>query len=199
MKGTTDKTSQVGVVPPPDWWNYHAKGCGKTHRGCAPDCPKDIYERTGRWVGPGKDLLLDSHNELECVVRAWFLDTLHEYTEEALAMDRTWGIETHDEITDLLYAVYLVSPATEGGNYARHRASFKNPRFRSVYTLCLRRRLNLTPTATEIGDCQKVLPDMTGYLHAMFKGRTKDFKTLEERRRQAEERTNQWLTGRIRR
>jgi hypothetical protein len=35
--------------PPEDWWTYHTKDCGTKYRGCSPDCPKDIYERTGEW------------------------------------------------------------------------------------------------------------------------------------------------------
>ena len=37
--------------PPEDWWTYHTKDCGTKYRGCSPDCPKDIYERTGEWKG----------------------------------------------------------------------------------------------------------------------------------------------------
>jgi len=37
---------------PKEWWHYHSRECGTKYRGCAPDCPKDIYERTGRWTGP---------------------------------------------------------------------------------------------------------------------------------------------------
>ena len=35
--------------PPENWWTYHTKDCGTKYRGCSPDCPKDIYERTGEW------------------------------------------------------------------------------------------------------------------------------------------------------
>lgn len=37
--------------PPENWWHYHTKDCGTKYRGCSPDCPKDIYERTGEWRG----------------------------------------------------------------------------------------------------------------------------------------------------
>jgi hypothetical protein len=37
--------------PPKNWWMYHTKDCGTKYRGCSPDCPKDIYERTGEWRG----------------------------------------------------------------------------------------------------------------------------------------------------
>jgi hypothetical protein len=37
--------------PPKDWWLYHSEDCGTKYRGCAPDCPKDIWEREKRWVG----------------------------------------------------------------------------------------------------------------------------------------------------
>jgi hypothetical protein len=37
--------------PPKNWWTYHTKDCGTKYRGCSPDCPKDIYERTGEWRG----------------------------------------------------------------------------------------------------------------------------------------------------
>ena len=35
--------------PPENFWHYHSADCGTKYRGCAPDCPKDIYERTGKW------------------------------------------------------------------------------------------------------------------------------------------------------
>ena len=38
--------------PPKDWWEYHSMDCGTKYRGCAPECPKDIYENTGEWKGP---------------------------------------------------------------------------------------------------------------------------------------------------
>lgn len=31
---------------------FHSRRCGTEFRGCAPDCPKDTYERTGEWTGP---------------------------------------------------------------------------------------------------------------------------------------------------
>lgn len=34
---------------PADWHLHHSPGCGTNYRGCAPECPKDIYERTGEW------------------------------------------------------------------------------------------------------------------------------------------------------
>jgi hypothetical protein len=37
--------------PPKNWWHYHTKDCGTKYRGCSPDCPKDIYEETGKWKG----------------------------------------------------------------------------------------------------------------------------------------------------
>ena len=37
--------------PPENWWHYHTKDCGTKYRGCSPDCPKDIYEETGKWKG----------------------------------------------------------------------------------------------------------------------------------------------------
>lgn len=38
---------------PREWWEYHHRHCGTCYRGCAPDCPKDMFERTGEWIGPG--------------------------------------------------------------------------------------------------------------------------------------------------
>lgn len=43
------KLSNVAV--PEDWSSYHHEECGTMYRGCSPDCPKDIYESTGKWVG----------------------------------------------------------------------------------------------------------------------------------------------------
>lgn len=37
---------------PLEWWQYHHKDCGRPYRGCAPECPKDTFERTGLWTGP---------------------------------------------------------------------------------------------------------------------------------------------------
>jgi hypothetical protein len=39
---------------PEGYWRFHHPGCGTEYRGCHPDCPKDIYERTGVWTGPSK-------------------------------------------------------------------------------------------------------------------------------------------------
>jgi len=46
------------TLPPDDWYRYHASGCGTRYRGCAPDCPKDTWERTGVWIGPVAAALL---------------------------------------------------------------------------------------------------------------------------------------------
>lgn len=62
---------------PKDYYVYHAKGCGTEYRGCAPDCPKDIYERTGEWTGPIVDpleilvvqLRIDDENPIELSLR----------------------------------------------------------------------------------------------------------------------------------
>lgn len=36
---------------PADWYTRHLPECGSAHRGCSMHCLKDIYERTGVWVG----------------------------------------------------------------------------------------------------------------------------------------------------
>ena len=41
----------LGRLPPPDWHDDHARGCGTVRRGCVRGCPKDTYERTGVWIG----------------------------------------------------------------------------------------------------------------------------------------------------
>ena len=43
-----------GVVlrEPLPWYAIHTEECGTMYRGCSPDCPKDIWERTGVWIGP---------------------------------------------------------------------------------------------------------------------------------------------------
>lgn len=38
--------------PPADYSRFHSRDCGTKCRGCAPDCPKDIYENTQDWTGP---------------------------------------------------------------------------------------------------------------------------------------------------
>ena len=40
------------MTAPVDYWNYHHPDCGTRYRGCAPECPKDVFERTGEWIGP---------------------------------------------------------------------------------------------------------------------------------------------------
>ena len=35
---------------PENYYIYHHKDCGKKYRGCSPECPKDIYEKTGKWI-----------------------------------------------------------------------------------------------------------------------------------------------------
>lgn len=37
---------------PRDWSRFHSRRCGTEFRGCAPECPKDVYERTDEWTGP---------------------------------------------------------------------------------------------------------------------------------------------------
>jgi len=37
---------------PRDYWVYHSPECGTKYRGCAPDCPKEVFEKTGKWTGP---------------------------------------------------------------------------------------------------------------------------------------------------
>ncbi len=37
---------------PKNWDQYHSQECGTAYRGCAPGCPKDHYEKTGKWIGP---------------------------------------------------------------------------------------------------------------------------------------------------
>lgn len=37
--------------PPHNWYDYHSSECGTSYRGCAPDCPKDTWERERRWIG----------------------------------------------------------------------------------------------------------------------------------------------------
>lgn len=34
------------------WHCCHSPDCGTKYRDCAPDCPKDVWERTGVWTGP---------------------------------------------------------------------------------------------------------------------------------------------------
>jgi len=41
-------------TPPPAWWRFHHADCGIAYRGCSPECPKDVYEKTGKWIGPSR-------------------------------------------------------------------------------------------------------------------------------------------------
>jgi hypothetical protein len=42
---------------PERYWDYHAQQCGTVYRGCDPvHCPKDVWETTGVWLGPEKDI-----------------------------------------------------------------------------------------------------------------------------------------------
>jgi len=36
---------------PRNWTDYHHKNCDTLHRGCDPECPKDVYETTSKWTG----------------------------------------------------------------------------------------------------------------------------------------------------
>jgi D-beta-D-heptose 7-phosphate kinase/D-beta-D-heptose 1-phosphate adenosyltransferase len=36
---------------PRKYWEYHHKNCSTMHRGCDPECPKDVFEKTGKWTG----------------------------------------------------------------------------------------------------------------------------------------------------
>lgn len=47
--------SRSSLVVPNDWHMHHKKECGTKYRGCAPDCPKDVYEKTGIWTGPPRE------------------------------------------------------------------------------------------------------------------------------------------------
>lgn len=47
-------TSEKKRVPraPKEWWRYHHQNCGTVYRGCHPTaCPKDVFEKTGKWIG----------------------------------------------------------------------------------------------------------------------------------------------------
>ena len=39
---------------PYHYWHHHHEYCGVNYRGCSPQCPKDIYERSNEtiWNGP---------------------------------------------------------------------------------------------------------------------------------------------------
>lgn len=40
---------------PEKWWEYHHRHCGTIYRGCHPtQCPKNVYELTGKWIGEEK-------------------------------------------------------------------------------------------------------------------------------------------------
>jgi hypothetical protein len=54
--------TKVRVGLPKKWSDCHSHECGTAYRGCAPNCPKDVWERTGLWIGaeeskPDKDTL----------------------------------------------------------------------------------------------------------------------------------------------
>lgn len=44
------KVFGLKLKAPKNWANYHHEGCGVNYRGCHPNCPKDVYERTGEWT-----------------------------------------------------------------------------------------------------------------------------------------------------
>lgn len=48
-----ESTDALPVTPPRPWYSFHSPNCGTLFRGCDPyDCPKYIWETSGRWVGP---------------------------------------------------------------------------------------------------------------------------------------------------
>lgn len=55
LRDAEEVMSTAHTAPlPPDWHAHHSEDCGTAYRGCAPDCPKDRYERTGVWA-PAKE------------------------------------------------------------------------------------------------------------------------------------------------
>lgn len=46
------RKTELSRSAPRGWHRFHVQGCGSQVRGCMPTCPKDVYERTGRWIGP---------------------------------------------------------------------------------------------------------------------------------------------------
>lgn len=48
----SDFVRDVKTEVPSTWTEWHHPNCGTKYRGCDPDnCPKDVYERTGVWIG----------------------------------------------------------------------------------------------------------------------------------------------------
>lgn len=48
----SDFVRNVRTEIPGNWTDYHHPNCGTIFRGCDPElCPKDVYERTGVWIG----------------------------------------------------------------------------------------------------------------------------------------------------
>lgn len=51
-EGVTIRPQPTTRDLPQDWYRYHHRNCGTLYRGCDHErCPKDVYERTGRWIG----------------------------------------------------------------------------------------------------------------------------------------------------
>ena len=42
-----------------DYYKYYSPDCGTKYRGCAPDCPKRIFEETGVWTRVNKRRIMD--------------------------------------------------------------------------------------------------------------------------------------------
>ncbi len=132
-------------------------------------------------------------DELQLVTVGWFQDILHPYTEESLAMpNKGWAVEPWDDLTIPIYGAALHS--TEGTGLTQ-TANFSNPRYRDVYALCLRRRLDGKPLDGELHSLRKVEPDLRRYLQALLEGKIEGFETAEEQRERVEKETARWFMG----
>ena len=47
--GNSEDTAQLHPLPD-NWHKWHSIRCNREFRGCAPECPKRVYEDTGLWL-----------------------------------------------------------------------------------------------------------------------------------------------------
>lgn len=70
---------------PDNWWTYHHEDCGTKYRDCHPSkCPKNVYEKTGKWIGPKfRRTWIDQLIEYA----EYMIQKLEEYREEIRSTD----------------------------------------------------------------------------------------------------------------
>lgn len=91
-----------------DWWTFHVQECGGTaYRGCAPWCPKDVWERfDGVWLGPSSAAPAGSWTPPAGLPEPFDVDRAHE----------TWGANCGSIALAMCAALSIQDVMTAFGN-----------------------------------------------------------------------------------